>query len=245
MLFTEIFSHGGAKSSMNGIDMGKHAGIKRIYSPQFKISSNYETIINIINGNQENAAEVTLSLYAPDGTSLSDPVKWTIQKNGQVKGNLWNFFAKNPDLLNQTGWLEASSSVDNIVGTVSLTNHDNKFLATWELSGVPMSHFVFPLVSEDSVYETEISLLNSGNQAASAQLEFWGLTGILHASATVQLPPHTRKSDTISNLFPGIGDHQTANVRITSDQPIHSNAILSDRKLRFMSAVPPVPFPEQ
>jgi hypothetical protein len=245
LLFTEIFSHGGAKSSINGIDMEKHAGIKKIYSPQFKISSSYETLVNIINGNQENSADVTLSLHAPDGTSLSDPVKWTIPKNGQVKGNLWSLFAKKPDLLDQTGWLEVSSSVDGIVGTVSLTNSDNAFLATWELSGVPLSHFVFPLVSEDSVYETEISLLNSGDQAASVKLEFWKLDGTMDASTTVALPPHTQKSDTVSNLFSGIGSYPTANVRIISDQPIHSCEILSDRKLRFMSAVPPVPFPEQ
>jgi hypothetical protein len=245
LLFTEIYDNGGADASVNGIDVDKYAGVTKIYSPQFNIASNYNTLINIINGNQSNAARVTLTLYAPNGTVLKAPVEWAIPKNGQVKGNLWSIFQRDPALLNQAGWLQISSSVDRIVGTISFTNSDNKFLTSIELSGSPLSHFVFPLVSDDSVYGTDIALLNAGDQPANAQIELWGLSGTLQASATVTLPAHSRIYNDLNNLIPGMGAYRTANVRITSDMPLHSFAILSDRQLRFISAIPPVPYPGQ
>ena len=245
LLFTETYDNGGADASANGIDMSKYAGVTKIYSPQFNITANFNTLINIINGNQSSAALVTLTLYAPNGTALKAPAVWTIPKNGQVKGNLWSIFQSDPALLNQAGWLQVSSSVDGIVGTISFTNLNNKFLASFELSGTPLNHFVFPLVSDDSIYETDIALLNAGDQAANVQIELWGLSGTLQASVTVPVPAHSRIYNDLSNLIPGIGAYRTANVRITSDKPLHSFAILSDRQLRFISAVPPVSFPGQ
>jgi hypothetical protein len=247
LLSTEIYDNGGADASLNGIDMEKYAGVTKIYSPQFNIASNYNSLINIINGNQSSVAHVTLTLYSPSGTALQAPVEWTVPKNGQVKGNLWSIFKSDPALLNQTGWLQVTSSVDSIVGTISFTNSDNKFLASFELSGSPLSHFVFPLVSDDSIYRTDIALLNAGDLPANVRIELWDLSGALVAftPSPIPVPAHSRIYNEVSNLIPGMGAYRTANVRITSDQPIHSFAILSDRQSRFVSAVPPVPYPGQ
>ncbi len=245
LLLTETFSHGGGRASLNGIDMEKYAGVVKIYSPQFKFSDDCETHINIINGNQENAARVTLTLFSADGAVLGAPVTYTIPKNGQATGNLWSVFGEDPALLNRQGWLEISSNVDKVVGTVSFTNSDMDFLTAAELSGVPMSRFIFPLVSEDSLYETEISLLNSGIGAASVRLELWGLSGTMEASSTLTLQPGALKSEKISNIFPGIAPFRTANLRVVSDQPLHGLALLSDRQVRMLSALPPIAYPEQ
>jgi hypothetical protein len=247
LLFTEIYDNGGADASVNGIDMDKYAGVTKIYSPQFKIGLNYKTLLNIINGNQNNAARVTLTIYGPDGTALKAPVEWIIPKNGQVKENLWSIFQNDPALLSQQGWLQVSSSVDCIVGTISFTDSNNKFLASFELSGTPLSHFVFPLVSDDSIYGTDIALLNAGDQPANVQVELWVTDSSgtsMKASRNIPVPAHSRVYNEVSNLIP-MGAYRTANVRITSDQPIHSFAILYDRQLRFISAVPPVPYPGQ
>lgn len=243
-MFTEIFNNGGANGSINGINVDTYAGITRIYSPQFAIMPQYTTNLNVINGNQDNEATVILTLHAPDGKILGKPVTRMLPKNAQIKDNLWNIFGNDPSLQNQTGWLEIKSNVDRIVGTVSFTDSKNTFLASLELSGIPMNHFLFPLVSEDQNFATGIALLNSNSQPVNASLELWGPAGTLDASTTITLAPGTQKAMYLSDYFSGMQPHHFANVRIRSDQPLHSFAILSDRSLRFLCAVPPVPFPE-
>jgi hypothetical protein len=245
LLSTEIHNHGGADASINGIDMDAHVGVSKIYSPQFTISTGFPTLINIINGNQDNPANVTLKIFSSNGSTMGAPVERVVPKNGQIKGNLWDIFGNNAALLNQTGWLEVSSSEDQIVGTISFTDSNNKILTSFELSGTPLSHFLFPLVSQDAVFKTEIALLNADEQqSTNVQLEFWDLSGTLIASKSVSLAKRSLYFGSIKDLF-GVDTYRSANVRITSDRPIHGFAMLSDRLLRFISAMPPVPFPGQ
>lgn len=244
MLFTEIYSNGGATTAINGINMDKHIGVTSIYSPRFVNSSDRITLLNVINGNQNSSASVTLNVHASDGTVLATKTL-TLSRNAQIKGNLLDIFSNDPGLQDQEGWLEVISTADQIVGTVSFTDVTNKYLVTFELSAFPMSHFVFPLISEDSEFMTEISLLNSGNQSATVQLELWGLDGTLDGSSTIILNPQTQMSQTLSEIFPGMQPHRSGNVRIQSSQPIHSMGELSARSLRFASSVQPVAYPEQ
>jgi hypothetical protein len=238
MLFTEIYSNAenGAITAINGINLDKYIGVARIVSPQFAISPEHVTLLNIINGNQDSEAHVTLTLHAADGSVLP--------KNAQLKDDLWNIFQQDPGLQNQTGWLEITSSVDRVVGIVSFTNPDDEFLASFELSGTPMNHFLFPLVSQDSTFQTEIALLNGGDQPANVTIELWGLAGTLDQSTSITLAPHTRVDETLSQLFPGMQPHRSAYVRVLSDQPLFGLGALSDLGLTFLSSVPPVLFPE-
>jgi hypothetical protein len=248
LLLTETYNHGGAETTLGGIDLDKYVGVKKIYSPQFKISSDSETLVSIINGNGDSMAHVTVTLYASNGTAMVAPLELAIPKNGLVKGNLWDLFTDNPILLNQTGWLEVVSDVDQIVGIISFTNSDNDYLASFELSGTSSSRFLFPLVSEDSTYKTEIALLNSDEQngapSANVQLELWDLSGNKVATKSISLPARARMLETVSSLFPG-AEYRTCNIRVSSDRPVHGIAVLSDRLLHFVSAVPAVPYPGQ
>ena len=243
LLFTEIYDNGGADTAINGINVDRFAGVTRIYSPQFAILSDYITLVNIINANQDHEATVTLTLHAPDGTVLAKPLTWMLPMNAQLKGSLLDLFKNDPALVNQTGWLEVSSSVDRVVGTVSFTNSSDAFLATMELSGTPINNFVFPLISEDSDYGTGIGLLNSGDTPASVRLELWGPAGTLDASSSVTLPANAQRALSLSELFPGMQPHRYANVRVWSDQPLHSFALFYSKDLHFVSTVTAVPYP--
>jgi uncharacterized delta-60 repeat protein len=244
MLFTELYSNGGKSTSINGINMDRYTGVTRIYSPLFVISSDFETLLDVINGNQDNEASVTITLHAPDGSVLIDPVTRILPKNAQWKGNLWDIFKNDPSLQNQSGWLEISSTVDRIVGTVSFTNSEESFLASFELSGIPMSQFVFPLVSEDSAFETGLAMLNGGDQPADVQIELWGVSGTLDAYRSITLAPGARISEVLSQLFPGVQSHHSGNVRVHSNQPLHALGTMFDRGLGFVAAIPPVSIPE-
>lgn len=245
LLFSEFYSNGGATASINGIDVDKYAGITTIYSPLFVIKPDLLTTVNIINANQDSEASVTIRLHAEDGSILSSPKVFMLSPNGQLKSDLWDIFHNDPNLLNRTGWIEFSSTVDKIVGTVSFTDPEDAIRTSVELSGSPMPRFLFPLVSEDAIYRTQISLLNTGDQTAGILLELWGTEGTLDGFVNVSLPPNRQLTGFLSDFFPNMQPHLTGNVRIRSDQPLHSFAILSARDLGFISAEPPVPLPGQ
>jgi hypothetical protein len=243
VLFTQFYSNGGASTAINGIDMNKFSGVTRIYSPRFIISPEQITLLNVINGNLNSQASVTMTLYDSNGAVLATQNR-LLSTGAQLKGNLWEIFQSSPDLQNQYGWLEIASSQDQIVGTISFTDHENRFLATAELSGTPMERFVFPLVSEDKSFTTEVSLLNSGNQTANVWVELWGLDGTLLESRHVAISGTTHVSAYLSELFPSMAPIRSGNVRVSSDQPLHAMGLLSAVDLRFMSVVAPVKYPE-
>ena len=82
------------------------------------------------------------------------PLLFLLGKNAQLKGNLWDLFQNDPSLVGQTGWLEVTSSVDRVVGIVTFTDSNNSFLSSFELSGTPLNRFIYPLIAEDSTYQT-------------------------------------------------------------------------------------------
>ncbi len=249
-LFTEIFDNGGAETAINGINVDKYAGITKIYSPQFVIAPpDFETHVNIINANEDYEATVTLTVHAPDGKILAGPLTRMLPVNAQWKGNLWEIFQFSPQLIGQTGWLEVSSSVEYIVGTMSITDPDpldklrHKFLASFELSGIPMRYFMFPFVSENTNYQTGISLLNAGDSTAGVRAELWDTSGTLRSSRTIALAPGHRISETLDTLFPGVKSIDAGNVRVLSDRPVHGSAFMFEREYRFLAPIPPVPYP--
>ena len=244
LLFTEIFDRGGTPGSLNGINVDKYAGITKIYSPKFAITSDFLTQVNIINANQVSGATVTLTLHSANGSVLAEPASFLIPINGQIKGNLMSLFDSNPSLQDQVGWLEVSSSADRIVGTVTFTNANNAFLASYELSGTPLGNFIYPLIAHDSTYQTEIAMLNSGSQTANAELELWSLEGTLDAFVSLSIAPGTSIAKPLNEIFTGMQPHRPGNVRIRSSQPLHSFATIYTSDLRFMTSEPPVPYPE-
>jgi len=243
MLSSQVYSNGGARTSVEGIDMDRYVGVTRVYSPRFTLSSERITFLNVINGNQEQVADVDLILHSTGGEVLATESR-TLSVNAQIKGNLWDIFGNDQGLEGREGWLEVVSTVDRIVGTVSFTDAGNRFLAAFELSGHPMDRLVYPLVSEDADFYTEISLLNSGEQAANVSLELWGVEGTLEAARAVTLEAGASMSGTLDDWFPGMGGLISGNVRVRSSLPLHAMGELGDRQLRFISSVPPVALPE-
>ena len=244
LLFTEIYDKGGTPASMNGINVDKFAGITRIYSPKFSLTTDFITQVNIINGNQSSGASVTLTLHASNGSVLATPVTFLLATNAQLKGNLWDIFQNNPSLVGQTGWLEVASSVDRVVGIVTFTNSTNSFLSSFELSGTPLNRFIYPLIAEDSAYQTQIALLNSGSQTANVELELWGPGGTLDGFISLSIAPGASIAKPLGDIFIGMQPHRPGNVRIRSDQPLYSFAMVYTRDLRFITSEPPVPYPD-
>jgi hypothetical protein len=234
-----------AAASLNGIDVNKYAGITTIYSPQFVTLPGYRTVLNLINANTESSAVVTITLHAPDGKILGTPVKGLLPIGAQVKDDIMSIFGYDPAVGNQTGWVEVTSSVDKIVGSISFMDPSLSFLATTELSGTGSRRILFPMAANNSQYQTSITLLNAGSKTANVQLELWGAGGTLDRAAMVTLLPGSRVARYLSEYFPGMFDRMVGNVRIRSDQPLHSFSLINDPNLNFLCAVPPVFLPAE
>jgi hypothetical protein len=244
MMFSEFFQATRDGGALNGIEVGNFAGVGTIYAPYFSSASGTRTLLNLINANPFYDAQITLTLHGVDGQVLTAPITQTLTQNTQLKDDLVNIFLNDPAVQNKTGWLEIASSVDKVLGTVSYTDVNNVTFASIELSGRPLSHFLFPIIAQDSTYQTRISLLNPNSTDTTATVELWGPGGTLDRSTSVKLAPRSLTTQYLSDYFPNLDPRLIGNVRIRSDQPIHGNCIMSDRALNFVAAVPPLPFPE-
>jgi hypothetical protein len=239
----EFFESGNSGAAFPGIEVSRYAGVQYLYSPQFAIVPGFSTILNLVNGNQGTDAEVRVTLHRPDGSVLGAPARLTLRKNSQIKDSLFNIFGNDPIVWNSTGWLEVYSSTDRVVGTVSFTNLSKTFLATFELSSRPMKDLLFPLAPEDGVYQTAVAMLNLSGQTANVRLELWGPEGAIVRAVTATLSSGSRTALYLSDYFPGLSPQLMGNIRVHSDQPLHSFSLVHDRMLNFMTAVPPTPIP--
>jgi hypothetical protein len=186
-----------------------------------------------------------LTLHGADGQILAAPVTQTLTLNTQLKDDIVNIFLNDPAVQNKTGWLEIATPVDKVLGTVTYTDVNGVTQASLELSGTPLTHFLFPIIAQDGTYQTRISLLNSNATAATATVELWGPGGTLDRTTTVKLAPGALTTQYLSDYFPNLDPRLIGNVRIRSDQPVHSSCMLGDRALNFITAVPPIIFPEK
>jgi len=243
LLFTEYYSSTRDNAAMNGIDVNKYAGVTRLYAPQFANLGSFRTYLNLINANPDQDAQVTIKLHAPDGHVLGDSLFFTIPRNAKLRGDLNDLFARNPAARNAQGWLEVLSSADRLVGTITYNNSADTYLTSFELSGTPLTRFVFPLTTEDTEYQTAIAILNANDVTATVTAELWNPNGSIDRTAVLTLLPHTRTAQYLSDLFPGMQPRLSGNIRVRSDQPVHAIGLINDRDLNFIAAVPAIPYP--
>ncbi len=242
LILTEIATQGNALTALNGIDMKRFSGVFRLYDPHFAETDPFTTILNVINGNEEDA-EVTVTLHRSDGSVIGQPFRRVLVKGEQLKRSLVSIFGAEAGLHNETGWIEIESTRDLVVGTASLDYRGGSSVTTLQLSGTPMERFMFPVGAQDGTYRTGIALLNSDNDPTSVTIELWGPGGKLDRSTTRILGPRTKSALYLTDYFPGLEDRLVGNIRIRSDSPLHGFAILHDRDLNLMAAIPPMPLP--
>ncbi len=243
LIFSEFFQANRDGGVMNGIDVGKFAGIQKLYSPQYANAPSFKSRLNLINTNPNLDALVTVRLHAADGRVLGSPVTRLIPINGKLSEDLRTLFSNDPAIENTSGWLEVDSSIDRVLGTLSFTDDGEVFLVTQELSSKPGADVVLPLAAEDSQYLTAIALLNVNDSPANVTLELWKPDGTKIRSASLTLAPGTRIAQYLAGYFPGIEPILSGNIRIHSSLPLHTLSIVHDWDLHFMAPNPAIPIP--
>ncbi len=241
--FSEFFGNADQQAALNGIDVTQFASVPALFSPHFAMVFGFHTILNVINANA-NPAEITIKLHGADGALLCGPVTRYLTPGAQLKDDLAAIFGHDVLLQKSSGWLEINTTSDFVVGTISFTNPDGEFLTSFQLQGTPMTDFLFPLAPQDGTFQTAIALLNAGDENAAVDIELWGPNGTLDRIATLNLPPGNRTAQYLSQYFPGLGDRLVSNVRIHAKTPIFGFGLVHDKDLHFMTALPPMPYPE-
>ena len=243
LMFRGLYRNTGAETTVDGIDVEKFEGITDIYSPQFITLLPNRTLLNLINTNDDSDATVTITLHDAGGAVLAEETR-LLPVNHQINEDLLNIFPDVPEVQGQEGWIEVTSDVDKIVGTVSFIDDENYVLTTHELSGTPLEEFVYPLAAEDNQdYVTEISLLNPHNQSTNVEIEYRDSDGTVLYSTSFTLGAGTRRNETLSDYFGVSLDRLYGYIYIRSGLGLYSLSVLKDRDEKFACAVHPIPVP--
>jgi sugar lactone lactonase YvrE len=242
LLCTEFSQTSTALGALNGIQVSDFAGIKTIYSPQFVVGYGYETILNVINASS-NSADITVTLYNSNGSTVGSPYRTTLAANAQLKDDLATIFKGNSAVSNVTGWLQVQSSQDRVLGSITFTSPAGKFLTTLQLLGTPSTDFIFPVLAQTDVYETGIALLNANPAPATVTLEVWNTNGTMTASTSFDLGAKSQVAEYLNHYLPNMGQMSKGNIRIHSTGSLFGMALIHDQGFNFMTAVPSFPLP--
>jgi len=252
LLSSELYQANKDGGLLNGIDVDDFAGVNKLYVPQFANSSEYKTILSLINTNGDDYdnddedvddALVTITLHAADGQVLGTPVSMVLLSGQKYEEDIDVIFQQDPSTQNTSGWIEIESSLDRVVGSIRYTNSQKSLLTSFELLGRPLKDFALPIAAEDSDYQTGVAILNPNSATANVTLELWTPDGKLAHFTTVALEPGTRTALYLNGWFPQMEPMLYGNVRVHSDMPVYGIGQMNDRALHFLSAVPMIPFP--
>jgi len=252
LISSELYQADKDGGLLNGIEVDEFVGITKLYAPQFANSSQYKTILSLVNTNSDafeddttdvDDALVTIILHNADGSVLGSPVSMLLLSGQKYEEDVDVIFQHDPAVQNASGWIEITSSLDRVVGSVRYTNSAKSILTTFELLGTPQYNFAFPIAAEDSGYQTGVAILNPNSAAALVTLELWTPEGVLAHTATATLPAGARTALYLTNWFPGMEPMLFGNVRVHSDRPLYGIGQMNDRALNFLSAVPMIAIP--
>ena len=242
LLNTSLTQTDSALAALNGIQVSDFAGITKIYSPHFVVGYGYKTILNIINAGSA-SADITITLHSPDGATIGLPYHTTLAANAQLKNDLATIFKGDSAVSNVTGWLEVRSSHDKVVGDISFSNSSGRYATTFQLLGVPSTDFIFPVLALTNVYQTGIAMMNASPEPATVTLEVWDVGGTMKASTAVTLGAYAQQAEYLNNYFPSLGQMLKGNIRIHSTGNLFGLALIHDKGLTFMTAIPSFPLP--
>ena len=156
----EIYNNGISTEIIKGIDREKFIGVKKVYAPQFATVDGWKTTLNLINANENDADGKVHVPCAETGNALAVSERpWSKASNSgaNIKDLLPNppsgltTIVGNPDFPNTVGWLEVESTQERILGLVTFNADDDRFSASFELSGTAADQFSSRLSARTSI----------------------------------------------------------------------------------------------
>jgi len=173
-------------------------------------------------------ASVTFTAFQPDGSVLSgagvhNPVTVTIPPAGQYA----RLFPEVFGVSSFNGWVQAASSTSGLTGF--FINGNN---ALTDLNGAgsnsPATDVILPLMSEDSVARTEVTVVNVNTGTTSVTMTLYSAGGSIVVTKNITLGARSLVRQTLGSLL-SISDLSAAShLRVQSDRPVIAHELVAD-----------------
>jgi hypothetical protein len=169
---------------------------------------------------------VTFTAYQPDGTLLSggtNPVTVTIPAGGQYARLVPEIFG----VSTFNGWVQATSTATGLTGFFINGNNANT-----DLDGAgsvrPSADVTLPLMAEDAVTRTEVSVLNGNAESTSVTLTLYANDGSVISSKNATLPARGLMRQTLLSIFGAIDFSAASHLRVRGDRPVVTHEVVAD-----------------
>jgi hypothetical protein len=220
------------------------AGSAILYSPQYAAGGAWRSTISVVNVDSVGGT-VTFRLIGDDGVPIGNARTEAIAARGKIHVADQKYFADPGGGLIQ-GYVEVVSSGPRLLGSVVFGDPGRaRFSASLPLASTSRGSMIFSQVASDSTYFTGIAVLNFGQAAATVGLDVLERSGRLIASASETIPPGRRRSQLLTQYFPGLAEQQIGSgyIRITADRGVAGFALFGTHDLSVLAAVPPQTIP--
>jgi len=204
----EIFGNRGELSALRAASPGSEG---RLYFPHFASNQGFSTIIGIVNTGIYNV-NVTLTVYAGDGSPLGSSVTRSLARNGQLLEPVSSMFGLGDGPL-LTGYIVAYGDKGGLAGFTSF-RYDDGYVqsgASVPATSIPRPRLLFSHVAHQvnagsgGTYQTGIALLNPYGVSVQYTMKVYNGAGQLVAEATNSLGAGEKVSKILSHAAAGAG----------------------------------------
>ena len=176
------------------------------------------------------AAEVsvTFTAYQPDGTTytgtgVQNPVTVKIPAGGQLAKLFPEVFG--PGDFN--GWVDGASRTPGLSGFFL---NGNGALTDLDGAGAinAAADFVLPFAAENTITQTELTLVNVNADPATATITLYGTDGSTVTSKDVSLPARGLVRQTLTGIFGAMDFSAASHVKVHSGRPLVGHEVVAN-----------------
>ncbi len=216
------------------------AGSSELFSPQYVVGGSYLTRFSVVNLDS-GPGNLTMQLFADDGTPLGQSRTVPIAANGKVRVDDPGFFFNSAPILAQ-GYLQISGGSLRLAGSIVFSDPARKsFSAALPFVSSVQKDIIFSQVASNSDYFTGIAMLNPAATTATTRMDVCDSGGRVIASSRIIVLAHSRVSGLLTEYFPDLAgqDLHSGYIRVTSDTGLVTLALFGTNSLSALSAIPP------
>jgi hypothetical protein len=223
----------------------------RLYFPHVVANQGYTTLLGLINSSSNNTANVALTAYNEDGSTLGTSTTTTLEPGAQLLESVSDLFSL-PSGNTLAGYVIAQSDQPGLTGFTEFCydNGTRSANAAVPADSVPHSHLAFSHVANEvaagggQTYRTGIALLNPLGKTASYTISVFDGAGNALATNNFTLGPRSKVAKMLSYPSAGVGFFAQAiilsggHIEVTSDSPLLGFELFFTDNLAQIAAVP-------
>ncbi len=157
------------------------------------------------------------------GTGVENPLTVEVAAGGQLSRLYAELFGAGEF----NGWMQATSATRGLTGfflnaNPAVTDLDGAIALSAEVE------YVLPFAVEDATAKTELTVVNPGEEAATATLTLYGMDGSQLGTVSVSLEPKALLRQTLTGLFAEADLSTASHVVVTGDRALVAHEVVVD-----------------